>query len=218
MNIDELKREADEKMDYEEKIRTMQSATIKRFEDFFEIMDKSYSIWNAKMKDAVDIFVSDFKEYFKKNGFDVKEQQPYGQGETVTEIAATYKSLIFRLSSINYDSENMYFQGPDDISEEIWIALPNSVPNYYFWKDNIVVGKIRLVDMDGPVKECYKQFVEKFGTEEELLKLVEKININIEHFKESIDVADTIDLCIHRLGKDETYKNFDEFIDKVDNK
>lgn len=215
MNIQEFKKQADKDMAYKEKICTMRNTAILEFEHFFEVMGKSYSLWNAKMKLAVDQFSSCFKGYFEKNGFYVQGQNEFGQNGSVTEIVAKYKGLTFKLSNINYAGEHMYIQDFNDVNEEIWVALPTDVPNYSVWKDNIVVGEKRLVDIDDPVKETYKQFVEKFETEEEIQQLIQKINININHFQDSINAADSIDLCIHRFGTDDTYKNFEELIDKI---
>lgn len=215
MNIQELKKQADEDMTNKEKICALRNSAILEFERFFEVMNKSYLLWNAKKKIAVDQFCSSFKRYFVENGFDVKGQNPFGQNGPVTEMVATYKGLTFKLSNINYEHEHMYIQDFNDINEEIWIALPNDVPDYSVWKDNIVVGTKRLVDMDGPVKDIYKQFVEKFETEEEIQQLIRKININIDHFQDAINAVDSIDLCIHRFGTDDTYKNFEELIDII---
>lgn len=218
MNIDKIKQQADEETARLEKIQTSKRKAIEAFETFFGIMDTSYPLWNAKMKKAVDQFVSDFKDYFAQNGFTVQGQNPFGGSGMITELIATYKGVNFKLSNINYDGEHMYIQNFDDISEEIWIALPTGTPNYFVWKDNLVVGQKRLIDMSKPVKEVYKEFVDTLETEDEIKQLVEKIGINTKHFQESIDNIDTIDLCIHRFNTDDTYKDFKAFIEAVDNK
>lgn len=217
MNIQELKKQADEEMEYQEKICTMQNEAITKFEHFFEVMDKSYILWNAKMKSVVDQFVADFKKYFKDEGFEIEDKCSSIQSDNYGEVIVTYKNLKFRLSSVNYDGEHMYIQNFSDITEEIWFALPANVPNYFVWKDNLVIGEKRLVDMNGPVKDVYKQFIEKFVTEDEIQQLMQKIEINVTHFQDAIDVVDSVELCIHRFCTDDTYKNFGELIEQIGN-
>lgn len=67
-----------------------------------------------------------------------------------------------------------YINNFDDINEEIWFALPANVPNYLVWKDNLVIGEKRLVDMNGPARDVYKKFVEKFCSEDEIQQLIKK--------------------------------------------
>ena len=107
MNIEKLKQQADEELAYQDTIKSLQSRAISEFETFFEVMDKSYSLWNDKMKVMVNQFVSDFKSYFEKSGFSVQGKNPFGTSGTITELEATYKTLKFQLSNINYDSEKM---------------------------------------------------------------------------------------------------------------
>lgn len=217
MNIQELKKQADEEMDYQEKICTMQNEAITKFEHFFKVMDKSYSLWNAKMKNTVDKFVEDFKKYFKDNGFEIEDNCSSIQSDEYGEVIATYKNLKFRLSSVNYDGEHIYLNSSDDISEEIWFALPKNVSNYFIWKDNLVIGETRLVDMNGSPKDVYRQFVEKFYSEDELQQLMQKIEVNVAHFQDAIDNVDTIELCIHRFDTDDVYKDFGELIEQIGN-
>lgn len=217
MNIQEIKKRADEEVDYQEKIRTMQNAAVTKFENFFEVMDKSYTLWNAKMKKIVDQFVIDYKKYFEDNGFEIEDKCSSIQSDNYGEVTATYKNLKFRLSSVNYDGEHIYISNFDDINEEIWFALPINVPNYFVWKDNLAIGKNRLVDMNGSLKDVYKQFVEKFYSEDEIQQLMNKIEINETHFQDAIDAVDTIELCIYRFGTDEVYKDFGELIEQIGN-
>lgn len=216
MNIEKLKQQADEQKVQQEKIQACQANAISEFDKFFSVMDKSYPLWNDKMKAAVDRFTEDFKEYFKQNGFEVISQNPFGQGGTITEIEATYKDLKFKLANINYDGEHMYIYNSDNVSAEIWFALSNDTPNYFVWKDNIVIGEKRLVDMNASPLDSYKDFVKKFVTEDEINTLVSKIRINTNHFQAAIDhIADT-DLYIHRFGTESTYKDFKELIEEID--
>lgn len=217
MNIQELKKQADEEMDYQEKICTMQNEAITKFEHFFKVMDKSYSLWNAKMKNAVDKFVEDFKKYFKDNGFEIEDNCSSIQSDEYGEVIATYKNLKFRLSNVNYDGEHIYLNSSDDISEEIWFALPKNVSNYFIWKDKLVIGETRLVDMNDSPKDVYRQFVEKFYSEDELQQLMQKIEVNVVHFQDAIDNVDTIELCMYRFDSDDVYKDFGELIEQIGN-
>lgn len=216
MNIEKLKQQADEEIVHQDTIKSLQAKAISEFEVFFEVMEKSSSFWNEKMRAMVDKFVADFSNYFKENEFSVQGKNPFGTSGSITEIEATYKNLTFKLSEVNYESEKMFINNFQDIQEEVWIALPNDVPNYFVWKDNIdgIAGK-RLIDMNGSPKDIYKEFVYQFNTEEELNTLMRKININISHFQESIDEIQNINLCIHRFGTDETYNSFQELISSI---
>lgn len=217
MDIEKLKQQADGEMVYQGEIKALQAKAISKFETFFEIMERSSSLWNEKMKDMVNQFVSDFSKYFKQNGFSIQERNPFGDSGVITELEATYKNLTFKLSGINYETEKMYINNFQDVQEEIWIALPNNLPNYFVWKNNIdgIAGK-RLVDMNGSPKDVYKQFVYQFNTEEELNQLMGKIDINISHFQESIERFHDINLCIHRFDTDETYDNFSDLIGAIE--
>ncbi len=217
MNIQDLKKQADEEMDYQEKLCTMRNEAITKFECFFEVMDKSYSLWNAKMKNAVDKFVEDFKKYFKDNGFEIEDNCSSIRSDKYGEVIATYKNLKFRLSSVNYDGQEIYINNFDDISEEICFAVPRNVPNYFAWKDNLVIGQNRFIDMDGSPKDVYRQFVEKFCSEDEIQQLMKKIEINVSHFQEAINAIDSIELYIHRTGTDDVYNNFGELIEQIGN-
>lgn len=217
MNIQDLKKQADEEMDYQEKLCTMRNEAITKFECFFEVMDKSYSLWNAKMKNAVDKFVEDFKKYFKDNGFEIEDNCSSIRTDKYGEVIATYKNLKFRLSSVNYDGQEIYINNFVDISEEICFAVPRNVPNYFAWKDNLVIGQNRLIDMDGSPKDVYRQFVEKFCSEDEIQQLMKKIEINVSHFQEAINAIDSIELYIHRTGTDDVYNNFGELIEQIGN-
>lgn len=215
MDIKIVKQQADERTAQQEEIRKNQDKAESEFERLFKVSGESDSIWNAKMIEATNQFINDFKEYFEQNGFSTTCGNPFGNNGTITEIEATYSGSKFKLSEINYDGEEMHFSDYDVINERICIALPRVIPNYFVWKDNIAIGKKRLVDMEGTPVYTYKDFIKKLDTSEELKELLEKIEININHFQNAISNASTINLCIYRFKTDSTYRDFKEFIEAV---
>ncbi len=80
-----------------------------------------------------------------------------------------------------------------------------------------MIGQNRLIDMDGSPKDVYRQFVEKFCSEDEIQQLMKKIEINVSHFQEAINAIDSIELYIHRTGTDDVYNNFGELIEQIGN-
>lgn len=125
--------------------------------------------------------------------------------------------MKFYLTNVNYDDEHIYLNNFDDINEEVWFSLPANVPNYLVWKDNLVIWENRLVDMNGSPKDVYRQFVEKFYSEDEFQQLMQKMEVNVAHFQDAIDNVDTIELCIYRYDTDDAYKDFGEFIEQIGN-
>lgn len=222
MDMKSLKQQADDEMKKKEEIKLLQEKVISEFKLFFNVSEKSYSLLNLEMQKTVNRFKEDFKNYFEKEGFSIIETNPpvtpnaITDLNTITKIEASYNNLKFVLSNINYESNKMIFTNSQNITEEIWIALPTETPNYYVWKDNIdnISGK-RLLDMNGPPQDIYKNFVYQFSTEEDLNKLSNKININISHFQESINNLKSINLCIHKFGTNQTYNNFQELINSI---
>mgnify|MGYP000025432527 FL=1 len=216
MNLEELKKQANAENEKKEIIGNLQEEVIAKFEEFFTAMDTSYPLWNAKMKETVNMFVADFEKYFSANGFDIKVAMPLTD-EQYGLLEATYKELKFILSNVNYDQESFGLLKDGRGIAEFTFGCPEGTPNYFAWKDLLVVNKTRLVDMNGNVKDIYKKFVSKFTTEEELKLLEKKIEINIKHFQDAIEAVNDTDLCIfcetekgHSVCKD-----FAEFIAQI---
>ena len=105
MNLEELKKQANAENEKKEIIGNLQEEVIAKFEEFFTVMDTSYPLWNAKMKETVNMFVADFEKYFSANGFDIKVAMPLTD-EHYGLLEATYKELKFILSNVNYDQES----------------------------------------------------------------------------------------------------------------
>lgn len=58
-------------------------------------------------------------------------------------------------------------------------------------------------------------FVDYYSTKKELQEVIEKVQININHFRNSLKDIDEYNYCIYKFGTDETYNVFQEFIDSI---
>ena len=218
MDLDRIKQKADTDKVKQMEIENKKNEAIEKFDSMFDIMSKSYNLWNGKMKVAVDKFVETYKQTLMNNGFDVKIDNPFVKDALVGgDIIATYEDATFRLSGINYEGEHMYIQNfSEDLCIEFWIRLPKKVPNYLVWKDNVQVSGKDTSHYGSNAIEGYKNFVNQFNTMGELEEVINKIDINIKHFSDAIEKVNEIDLVIHKFGTDAEYKDFNEFWDSVE--
>lgn len=216
MNLDKIKRETDFNETNENEIKELKKNAIHKFEDFFKISKESYSLWEEKMRKSVDKFVSDFAKYMVENGFTVDCVNPEITESNYPEINAQYKTKNISLDSLNYEGEKMYFMNDRNCNAEFWFDLPDSAPRYLYWKDNIVVSGKRLTDFGKTTDLSYQAFVDSFNTKEELQEIIKKLQINIEHFEDSIKDIDKYNFCIYKFGEEKKYMNFSEFVDSIE--
>ena len=216
MNLDKIKQEADEKDVYENEIKQLKESAKQEFQVLFSVEGKSYPLWKEKMKKSVDTFVTDFVRYMKKNEFVIECEDFKVTEDNYTEINAHYKSEKISLSCVNYDGEKMCFMVNGDCKAEFWFDFPDNVPKYLYWKDNISVNGKQLSDFGTIVNLAYNDFVDSFNAKDELQEVIKKVQINIEHFKNSIENIDKYNFCIRKWGEEKVYKGFQEFVDSID--
>lgn len=216
MNLDKLKKDADMEAITEKEISELKETALDKFEEFFQAMEKSTPLWNLKMKKSVDKFVYDFVKYMKENAFDVDYEKPQITENAYKRITATYHNKNIILDSLNYDGEKIFLLLGNACVAEFWFDLPKEAPRYLFWKDNIIVSGKSTHDFGGFVSQSFKAFVNYYNTKEELQEVIKKVQINIDHFNDSLKDIDKYDYCINKFGTDETYNGFQEFIDSVE--
>lgn len=216
MNLDKFKKDADMEVVAKTEIAGLKTMAIEKFDEFFDVMGKSSPLWNGKMKKSVDKFIHDFVNYMKKNGFDVDCRTPQITENDDKRINAIYHDRNISLDGLNYDGEKMFLMVGDDCAAEFWFDLPNGTPRYCCWKDNITVSGKNVHDFGEFVNLAYRDFVNYYNTKEELQEIIEKVQININHFNDSIKDIDKYDYCINKFGTEETYNGFQEFIDSVE--
>lgn len=216
MNLDKFKRDADMEDVIKAEISDLKKIAIEKFNEFFDVMGKSSPLWNDKMKKSVDEFIRDFVSYMKKNEFDVDCRNPQITEADYKRVNATYHGKNISLDALNYDGEKMYLMIGNNCAAEFWFDLPNGAPRYRYWKDNITVSGKSTHDFGQFVNMAYKDFVDYYNTKEELQEVIEKVQININHFNDSIKDIDKYDYCINKFGTEETYNGFQEFIDSVE--
>lgn len=216
MNLDKFKKDADMESVTELEIADLKKKAIEKFNEFFDVMNKSSPLWNDKMKKSVNEFIHDFVKYMKKNGFSIDCSNPEITESEYKKINATYRNKNISLNSLNYDGEKIYLMVGDDCAAEFWFDLPDEAPRYRYWKDNITVSGKSTHDFGQFANLSYKDFVDYYNTKEELLEIIEKVKININHFNDSIKDINKYDYCIHKFGTEETYNGFQEFIDSIE--
>lgn len=216
MNLDKFKKNADMEDVTKAEIEDLKRIAIEKFNEFFDVMGKSSPLWNDKMKKTVDEFIRDFVNYMKENGFDVDCENPQITENDYKRINATYHDRNICLDALNYDGEKIVLMIGNAFATEFWFDLPNEAPRYHCWKDNITVSGKSTHDFGQFANVVYKDFVDYYTTKEELQEVIEKVQININHFNDSIKDIDKYDYCIKKFGTEETYKGFQEFIDSVE--
>lgn len=216
MNLDKFKKDVDMEQVTKTEINDLKKIAIEKFNEFFDVMEKSSPLWNDKMKKSVDKFICDFVRYMKKNEFDVDCANPQITKNDYKRINATYHNRNISLDALNYDGEKMFLMVGDVCAAEFCFDLPNRAPRYRYWKDNITVSGKSIHDFGQFVNLAYKDFVDYYNTKEELQEVIEKVQVNINHFNDSIKDIDKYDYCISKFGTEETYNGFQEFIDNVE--
>lgn len=216
MNLDKIKQDADKEDVYESEIKQLKESAKQEFQDFFIVQGKSYPLWKEKMKKSVDTFVTEFVRYMKKNEFAIDGGDFKVTKDNYPTIDAHYKNKKISLSCVNYDGEKMYLTVNGNCKAEFWFDLPDNVPKYLYWKDNIIVSGRQISDFGAVVNLAYNDFVDSFNTKEELQEVIKKVHINIEHFKDSIENIDKYNFCIRKWGEENIYKGFQEFVDSID--
>lgn len=216
MNLDKFKKDVDMEDVTKAEINNLKKIAIEKFNEFFDVMGKSSTLWNDKMKKTVDEFIRDFINYMKKNGFDVDRAIPHITENDCIRINATYHDRNIYLDALNYNGENMYLMVGDVCAAEFWFDLPKGAPRYRYWKDNITVSGKSTHDFGEFANLAYKDFVDYYNTKEELQEVIEKVQININHFNDSIKDIDKYDYYVNKFGAEETYNGFQEFIDSVE--
>lgn len=216
MNLDSIKEQADSLEAENGKIKCLQEKAKELFKEFFSIMRESYPLWNRKMRMCVDEFVNDYIKCLEDNGFHVDNPKMEITNDSYKNISANYKNATIIMSAINYDGEHIFLDIDGNNSVEFWFGLPVEVPNYYVWKDNIVVNGKGLHDFGNDIYTAYEKFVDSFHSVNELEKVLSKIDENIKHFKDSIEKIDAYSLCIFKWGKEESYSDFEEFWASID--
>lgn len=215
MNFEEFKKTADMEVVKETEIANLKKVAIEKFEEFFEIMGKSTPLWDSKMKKSVDKFIDDFVQYMKKNGFAVDCEKPQITENDYKTINATYSNKNISLDGLNYEGEHIFLMIGEECVAEFWFDLPKEAPRYRYWKDNITVTGKNIHDFGENINISYKHFVDYYSTKKELQEVIEKVQININHFRNSLKDIDEYNYCIYKFGIDETYNVFQEFIDSI---
>lgn len=220
MDINKIKQRADMDMIKQNEISNKKKDVIEKFSKMQEVMKNSYEIWNKKTKNAIDEFITSYKQYFMQNDFKIEFSNPFGQSNQLGDtIVATYgNTATIKLSGINYENEHMYIDNfEDDIHVEFWIGLPKGTPNYFAWKDNIQVSGKIIPYNDNDLLTRFKTFVESFNTMEELNEVEKKVEINIQHFSDSVNRDKDIELVIHKFRDDNEYNDFNAFWESIEN-
>lgn len=215
MNLDKFKADVDLEIASKEEINELKNKAIIKFEEFFEYGSKSAPLWNEKMKKSVDAFVGDFVRYMESNEFTVDCCHPQITEDDYPSIKAKYKDKTILLESLNYDGEKIYLMANQDCKAEFWFDLPSDAPRYLYWKDNITVSGRNINDFGGNSNLAYKPFVNSFSSKDELQEIIEKIQINIDHFKKSIEDIDKYDFVIKKFGDEKVYNEFQDFFESI---
>lgn len=217
MNLDKFKEEADLEIVSQKEIAELKNKAIIKFEEFFAYCSKSAPLWNEKMKKSVDAFISDFVRCMEDNGFTLDCCCPKITENNYPSIKAQYKDKFISLEALNYDGEKIDLMTDQDCKAEFWFDLPADAPRYRYWADNITVSGRNIHDFGEKANLSYKAFVDSFNTKDELQKVIEKIQVNIEHFKKSIEDIDEYEFVIIKFGDEKVYNKFQDFFESIDN-
>ncbi|WP_313258184.1 hypothetical protein [Lacrimispora sp.] len=215
MNLNEFKKEADIEEQEKLLVEKMKEDAISEFKSFLSISHKSGDAWKKKEILYVNQFISDYVKYMKNNGFTVDHDTVEISEENYPSIVSDYKGKQIILSSLNYDGEKIYLNSKEKCVAEFWVDLPTDAPRYRYWKDLLVVNGKSYVDFMNNANEPYIQFINSFNTENEMKELRDKIKVNVEHSSNSLCDIESIKLCIHKFGTNDTYKDFSDFIENV---
>lgn len=216
MNLDKFKADVDLESTSKEEINDLKNKAIIKFDEFFAYCSKSAPLWNEKMKKSVDAFTSDFVRCMESNGLVVDCCNPKITEDDYPSIKAKYKDKTISLESLNYDGEKIYLMTNQDCKAEFWFDLPSDAPRYRYWKDSITVNGRNIHDFLVKENLSYKAFVDSFDTKDELQEIIEKVQINIEHFKKSIEDIDKYDFVINKFGDEKVYHEFQDFFESID--
>ncbi len=209
MDMKKFKEIAEKGEEDKKEILSLKVEAKQKFKDFFQVMSESDNIYREKKEKFVNQFIEDFIKTMEKEGLSIKKEFDIGI------VSAEYNDRIIEIRDINYERDKFYLCIDGECNTEFWVTLPPTSPDYEVWKDNIVICGKELSDFSNNLFDAYENFVDYFQTKEEIKEIIKKVQINIDHFSESIKDADKCDYCIQKWGTEEIYKNFNGFFESI---
>lgn len=207
MDIHKLKNAANEMRVEQEKIELMKVLAIEKFEDFVEICGELNKLTTKEVATKKLELVREFREFFASNGFLVENVK-------LGKYKATHEGNTVILEDENpndYENESIIsFQVPTQQKyDAIVIKAEEKNEAKLYWKNNLKFNHEHVGF------ENSREIINSIGEQQELEKLTDKINENIEWYRDTINNFSDLKFIYSIYKTDLEFGTFKELFEAI---
>jgi len=206
VDINDLKEESDSRKEYNDMLKGSQELAFGKIREFKDVCNELEKIIVEEIAVKKLELITSFREYFESNDFEVSEGK--------RKYRASYKETKVILEDINpeaYENESVYsIRVPvRDVYSAITIKATEKDEHKLYWKNPLKHDGTHIMFDNA------SDVIISISDNSKLEKLVQKINENIDWYRETINNFDEIEFAYYIHETDLKFDTFKELFEAI---